>query len=244
MARSSHLAQRIERLLNESSSARPLPPAAAAPCSPSSLVPAALFASTALVRVEAAAAPMQQASPQAQLHRRNQSKANPRLSKSRSRRLLLPRRQRQREPRSHRRRSPMPHRRHHHPMATSTRNLLHRRRIRKSETCRRCRPCRMSTFKFPRSRFTFTSIPPFALNCRRARGSEAVIATTPTTASPMRWFGDPGSKPRFNGHWDDGDRGAEIEKARKAAHGHFSGSGMKASLTSLTTPRSCPSLRP
>ncbi|MGA2571157.1 MAG: M56 family metallopeptidase [Terracidiphilus sp.] len=33
-------------------------------------------------------------------------------------------------------------------------------------------------------------------------------------------IGDPGSKPRFFGMWDT-DRSAEVEKARKSAHGHF-----------------------
>jgi len=37
---------------------------------------------------------------------------------------------------------------------------------------------------------------------------------------PYALVGDPGSKSRFNGDWD-GDRAAEIEKARKVAHGHF-----------------------
>jgi predicted nucleic acid-binding Zn-ribbon protein len=37
---------------------------------------------------------------------------------------------------------------------------------------------------------------------------------------PYTLVGDPGSKSRFNGD-SDGDRAAEIEKARKIAHGHF-----------------------
>jgi beta-lactamase regulating signal transducer with metallopeptidase domain len=39
---------------------------------------------------------------------------------------------------------------------------------------------------------------------------------------PYALIGDPGSKTRFNGEWDsDGNRKEEIEKARKVAHGHF-----------------------
>jgi beta-lactamase regulating signal transducer with metallopeptidase domain len=39
---------------------------------------------------------------------------------------------------------------------------------------------------------------------------------------PYALVGDPGSKTRFNGEWDsDDNRKEEIEKARKIAHGHF-----------------------
>jgi hypothetical protein len=39
---------------------------------------------------------------------------------------------------------------------------------------------------------------------------------------PYALVGDPGTKSHFNGDWDgDSDRNAEIEKARKVAHGHF-----------------------
>lgn len=38
---------------------------------------------------------------------------------------------------------------------------------------------------------------------------------------PYAVVGDPGTKTHFFGDWDDEERGAEIEKARKVAHGHF-----------------------
>jgi beta-lactamase regulating signal transducer with metallopeptidase domain len=61
MARTSHLAQRIERLLNESSFRQAFAAGSRRALLAVLLVPAALFAATALVRVEAAAAPSQQA---------------------------------------------------------------------------------------------------------------------------------------------------------------------------------------
>ena len=68
MARTSHLAQRIERLLNESSFRQAFAGGGRRALLAVLLVPVALLASTALVRVEAAAAPAPraQAAPQAQ----------------------------------------------------------------------------------------------------------------------------------------------------------------------------------
>ncbi len=61
MARTSHLAQRIERLLNESSFRQAFAAGGRRALLAVFLVPVALFAATALVRVEAAAAPKPQA---------------------------------------------------------------------------------------------------------------------------------------------------------------------------------------
>ena len=64
MARTSHLTQRIERLLNESSFRQAFAAGGRRALLAVLLVPAALIAATALVRVEAAAAPTPQAAPQ------------------------------------------------------------------------------------------------------------------------------------------------------------------------------------
>jgi len=61
MARTSHLAQRIERLLNESSFRQAFAAGGRRAMLAVFLVPVALFAATAMIRVEAAAAPMPQA---------------------------------------------------------------------------------------------------------------------------------------------------------------------------------------
>ena len=226
MARSSHLAQRIERLLYESSFRQAFAAGGRRALLAVFLVPAALFASTALVRVEAAAAPMQQASPQAQ-----PSPQEPIEGQSTPEQVTQPAPAPAPAPTPEGAPvpppppSPAPSPDAAPPLPPPDGD------VNPEPPPPPPNPEIGDMPPMPPMPDVNVQIPPESIHVHIDPAIRAEIAAAREEArqyrnysddgEPYALVGDPGSKPRFNGHWDDGDRGAEIEKARKAAHGHF-----------------------
>lgn len=231
MARTSHLAQRIERLLNESSFRQAFAGGGHRALLAVLLVPAALLTATALVRVEAAASPTPAALAQPTVQAAGQSTAEQVTEPA-------PAPDAAQAPEAAPQPAPAPDAMPapptppagavdsgHAPMAPIAPN-----------------PAIGSAPPVPPAQVPMAPIAPIpqisvriprdAIRVRIDPAITAEIAAARAEAysfrgmhfsfggDPYALVGDPGSKPRFNGE-RDGDRSEEIEKARKVAHGHF-----------------------
>jgi beta-lactamase regulating signal transducer with metallopeptidase domain len=213
MARTSHLAQRIEMLLNESSFRHAFAAGGRRALLAVLLVPVALIAATALVRVEAAAAPTPQAAQQA-----------PTTGQSTPEQVTEP------SPAPAPDAVPAPA-----PPVPSPAAMPSPPPPGPGDAGPAPMPPIPATGAVP----PMPPMPPIDVRINpgdiRARIDPEMRAEIAAAREEARQFrgmnfsddgepyavvGDPGSKPRFNGDWD-GNRAEEIEKARKVAHGHF-----------------------
>ena len=222
MARTSHLTQRIERLLNESTFRQSFASGGRRALLAVLLVPAALFAATALVRVEAAAspAPQTQATPQDQTTGQSTPQQvtdqaaipapvpaeapAPAATDQPATPAPVPEPAAVPAPPPMNADDPGPA-----PMAPPTPNPI--------------------VVAVPPMPPVTVRIPSNAVHVRIDPAIRAQIAAARDAAKQSRDYargdaytivGDPGTKVRINGVWD-GDRAAEFEKARKIAHGRF-----------------------
>jgi beta-lactamase regulating signal transducer with metallopeptidase domain len=236
MARTSHLAQRIERLLNESSFRQAFAAGGRRALLAVLLVPVALIAATALVRVEAAAAPAVVASPSTQAGLAGQSTpeqvtepspaAAPTPDGAPAPPLPAPGPTPGAMPAP-----PTPPMGGVEPGPAPMAPMPPNRAVEGLPTV-------------PPGPGEMAPMPPMPpINVRINPGDIRVHIDSEVRAEmaaareearafrgmhfsydgePYALVGDPGTKSHFNGDWDgDSDRNAEIEKARKVAHGHF-----------------------
>ena len=204
MARTSHLAQRIERLLNESSFRQAFAAGGRRALLAVFLVPVALFAATAMIRVEAAAAPttQDQAAPAAQ------TSTQPTLAGQSTPEQVA-------EPAPAPAPAPAPE---EAPVPPPPPPPLPP------------NPEIGAMPPMPPMPDIHVHINPEDIHVNIDQEMRAEIAAAQEIGRQYRGFsndgapyaivGDPGSKPRFNGRWD-GTGEQEIEKARKIANGHF-----------------------
>lgn len=220
MARTSHLAQRIERLLNETSFRQAFAAGGRRALLAVLLVPVALFSATALVRVEAAATPALKTQPAVQDQTAGQStpeqvtdQAAPAPATA-----LAPAAVPAQAPAPSPAATPEPISAGDPgpaPMAPLPPNPA-------IEAMPPLPPMPQVTVRIPKDAIHVRIDPSIAAEIAVAR-DEAKRYRAYAYASngdAYALVGDPGTKARFNGVWD-GNRTEEIEKARKIAHGHF-----------------------
>ena len=232
MARTSHLAQRIERLLNESSFRQAFAGGGRRALLAVLLVPAALLTATALVRVEAAASPTPAALTQPTVQAAGQSTAE-QVTEPAPAPAAAPAPEAAPQPAPAPDAVPAPQPSPPDGAADSGRAPM---------APIAPNPAIGSAPPVPPALAPMAPMPPMpqisvriprdAIRVRIDPEIRAEIAAARAEAysvrgmhfsfggDPYALVGDPGSKPRFNGDWD-GDRSEEIEKARKVTHGHF-----------------------
>jgi beta-lactamase regulating signal transducer with metallopeptidase domain len=233
MARTSHLAQRIERLLNESSFRQAFAAGGRRTLCALFLVPVALFAATTLVRVEAAASPMAQAQPVAQAETAGQATPE-QIPEPATQTIAAPTAAPAPEQTPV---PPAPPTQTLSPFATQPPSpdgifapgpILIAPERPNSITIIGAKPFMppmpdITIRVNPDNAYLFPPIPAETIAAARLVASQnRLYAAIPYSADgePYALVGDPGSKPAYIGHWDS-DNTAEIEKARKIAHGHF-----------------------
>ena len=233
MARTSHLTQRIERLLNESSFRQAFAAGGRRALLAVVLVPVALFAATALVHVEAAAAPVVLAVPQnqvagqstpAQVTDQNSAPMPaPAASAASPAEAPAP----AAEP-------PTPP----EPASGSAPQMLMLQTAPQAPAPAAAAdpsapPVVLNMAPFPPNPPIVLRIPRDEMSLQMGPEFRAEIAAAKAEArnfgigfaylqdgDQYALVGDPGTHTRFNGVWD-GNHEEEIEKARKMAHGHF-----------------------
>ncbi len=221
MARTSHLAQRIERLLNESSFRQAFASGGRRALLAVFLVPVALFAATAMIRVEAAAAPVPQAAPAVQ-----PSQQTTPAGQSTPEQVAEP------VPAPAPEEAPVP------PLPLSSDALPTPPKPPADDAGNGLAPMPPQVPNpvmgaippLPPMPDIRVHINPEDIHVRIDPEIRAEMAEVQELAKQYRGSSydgepyaivrDPGSKPRLNGRWD-GDRDQEIEKARKMANGHF-----------------------
>jgi hypothetical protein len=234
MARSSHLSQRIERLLNESRFRQAFAAGGRRALLAVFLVPAALFAATALVRVEAAAAPMPQAqsTPQGQA-----SPQEPLDGQSTPEQVTQPASAPAWPPTPEGVPAPPPASFSPAPSPDSASvppPLPPADDAGKGPGPEPPQPANPEIGDMPPMPDVNVQVPAESIHVHLDPAIRAEIAAAREEmrqyrnywddGEPWALVGDPGSKPKHFGRWDgdgDGDRAAEIERARKSAHGHF-----------------------
>ena len=232
MARTSHLAQRIERLLNESSFRQAFAAGGRRALLAVLLVPAALFAATALVRVEAAGTPVVVTQPGPQISAAGQSTAE-QVTEPAPAPAVAPTPEAAPTPAPTSDAMPVPPSPSpagavdsgHAPMAPIAPNPA-------IGSAPPVPPALVPIAPIAPMPQISVRIPPDAIRVRIDPAITAEIAAARAEAysfrgmhfsfggDPYALVGDPGTKTRFNGEWD-GEHSEEIEKARKVAHGHF-----------------------
>jgi len=217
MARTSHLAQRIERLLNESSFRQAFAAGGRRALFAVLLVPGALVAATALVRVEAAAAPTTNVEAALQASTIGQSTPE-QVTEPAPAPAPAPAPEAVPAPPPPPDAAPAPA-----PVPMGSIDAV---------------PAPVPPMP-PNPAGAMPPVPPINVHINpddiRIHIDPAIHAEIAAAREMTRQFrdmhfsydgepyalvGDPGSKPRINGTWDTG-RDDEIEKARKVAHGHF-----------------------
>ncbi len=231
MARSSHLAQRIERLLNETRFRQAFAAGGRRALAAVILVPVALFAATALVRVEAGAspAPQAEAAPQAQT---SGESAPQQVTAPAPAAAPAP----QAAPAPPAPPAPAPS-----PVAQPAPAPAPPDAVDPSAdpvTPLPPEPALGAMPPMPPMPHVTVRVNPGTIRLQIDPAIRAQVAEARAEArvearayrgysysydedgDPYALVGDPGSKTRFNGDWD-GNRSEEIERARKVAHGHF-----------------------
>ena len=217
MARTSHLTQRIERLLNESSFRQAFAAGGRRALLAVALVPVALFTATALVRVEASATPSVVAEPSVQV-----------AGQSTPEQVTQP------TPAAAADAVPAPPSPSPSPAAMPAPPPPPAAPGDAGPAPMAPMPPDPATGAMPPMPPIHVRIPHDEIRVHIDSEVRAEMAAARAEArafrgmhfsydgEPYALVGDPGSKSRFNGDWDgDSDRNAEIEKARKVAHGHF-----------------------
>jgi beta-lactamase regulating signal transducer with metallopeptidase domain len=229
MARTSHLAQRIERLLNESSFRQAFAAGGRRALLAVLLVPATLLTAAALIRVEAAASPTPAALAQPTVQAAGQSTAEqvtepvPAPAAAQA-----PEAAPQSAPASDAMPAPPPSPpvgaadSGRAPMAPVAPNPAIGSAPPAPPAMAPMAPMPQISVRIPRDAIRVRIDPAITAEIGAARAEAYSFRGMHFSfgGDPYALVGDPGSKPRFNGEWD-GDRSEEIEKARKVAHGHF-----------------------
>jgi beta-lactamase regulating signal transducer with metallopeptidase domain len=232
MARTSHLAQRIERLLNESSFRQAFAAGGRRALLAILLVPAALLTATALVRVEAAVAPSVSTQPGVQAAGQS---APEQVTEPAPAPAAAPAPEAAPQPAPAPEAMPVPPSppaggvdSGHAPMAPIPPNPgfgavpPEPPALAPMAPMAPMEPMPHISVRIPRDSIHVRIDPAIDAEVASARVAGYSFRGMHFSfgGDPYALVGDPGTKSRFNGEWE-GDRSEEIEKARKIAHGHF-----------------------